>query len=165
MNDNGLSNVMSLIKKQKWENMFKRRELMHTAACKEFYANLTVFIYKKKEIAKSRVNGVEIEFDSLKLASILDVPGHTGISEYIKEVWEESKRRDDDDEVPEEEVEEEEKDQTEFDWEAVIDEAAEQGESGSDDQFFDAQVDAEEPVTETSAALEVPTVVAQDSAQ
>ncbi|GAB2271070.1 hypothetical protein Dimus_005919 [Dionaea muscipula] len=64
---------------------------MHTAACKEFYANLTVFIYKKKEIAKSRVKGVEIEFDSMKLASILDVPGHTGISEYIKEVWEESK--------------------------------------------------------------------------
>ncbi|GAB2273825.1 hypothetical protein Dimus_008597, partial [Dionaea muscipula] len=48
----------------------------------------------------------------------------------------ENRRRDDDDEVPEEEVEEEEKDQTEFDWEAVIDEVAEQGESGSDDQFF-----------------------------
>ncbi|GAB2298204.1 hypothetical protein Dimus_032274 [Dionaea muscipula] len=27
-----------------------------------------------------------------------------------------------------------------------------QGESGSDDQFFDAQMDVEEPVTETSAA-------------
>ncbi|GAB2288226.1 hypothetical protein Dimus_022567 [Dionaea muscipula] len=190
MNGNGLSNVMSLIKKQKWKNLFKRRELMHTAACKEFYANLTVFIYKKKEIAKSRVKGVEIKFDSMKLASILDVPGHTGISEYTKEVWEESKyikpleitrkfannssinvgtgentRRDDDDEVLEEEVEEEEKDQTEFDWEAVINEAAEQGESGSDDQFFYAQVDTEEPVTETSAAPEVPAVVGQDSAQ
>ncbi|GAB2288673.1 hypothetical protein Dimus_022991, partial [Dionaea muscipula] len=91
MNDNGLSNVTSLIKKQKWENLFKRRELMHTAACKEFYANLTIFIYKKKEIAKSRVKGVEIEFDSMKLALILDVPGHIGINEYIKEVWEESK--------------------------------------------------------------------------
>ncbi|GAB2279046.1 hypothetical protein Dimus_013708, partial [Dionaea muscipula] len=77
--------------KQKWENLFKRIELMHTAACKEFYANLTVFIYKRKEIARSRVKGVEIEFDSMKLTSILDVPGHTGISEYIKEVWEESK--------------------------------------------------------------------------
>ncbi|GAB2301695.1 hypothetical protein Dimus_035724, partial [Dionaea muscipula] len=86
MNYNGLSNVMSLIKKQKWKNLFKRREFMHTAACKEFYANLTVFIYKKKEIAKSRVRGVEIEFDNMKLASILNVPGHTGISEYIKEV-------------------------------------------------------------------------------
>ncbi|GAB2288686.1 hypothetical protein Dimus_023002, partial [Dionaea muscipula] len=77
--------------KQKWENLFKRRELMYTAACKEFYANLTIFIYKKMEMAKSRVKGIEIEFDSIKLASILDVSGHTGISEYIKEVWEESK--------------------------------------------------------------------------
>ncbi|GAB2273655.1 hypothetical protein Dimus_008437 [Dionaea muscipula] len=68
----------------------------------------------------------------------------------------ENRRRDDDDDVPEEEVEEEEKDQTEFDWEAVIDEAAEQGESGSDDQFFDAQVDVEEPVTEPQAAPAVP---------
>ncbi|GAB2288687.1 hypothetical protein Dimus_023003 [Dionaea muscipula] len=50
----------------------------------------------------------------------------------------ENRRRDDDDKVPEEEVEEEEKDQTEFDWEAVIDEAVEQGESGSVDHFFDA---------------------------
>ncbi|GAB2273343.1 hypothetical protein Dimus_008141 [Dionaea muscipula] len=50
----------------------------------------------------------------------------------------ENRRRDDDDEVPEEEVEEEEKDQTDFDWEAVVDEAAVEGESGSHDQFFDA---------------------------
>ncbi|GAB2266965.1 hypothetical protein Dimus_001952 [Dionaea muscipula] len=110
---------------------------MHTVACKEFYANLTVFIYKKKEIAKSRVKGVEIEFDSMKLASILDVPGHI-----------------------EEEDEEEEGNQTEFNWEAVIDEATVEGESGSYDQFYDAQVDAEEPVTETLAA---PEGVAQDS--
>ncbi|GAB2290648.1 hypothetical protein Dimus_024926 [Dionaea muscipula] len=88
---------------------------MHTAACKEFYANLTVFIYKKKEIARSRVRGVEIEFDNMKLASILNVPGHTCISEYIKE-----------------------------------------GESGSDDQFFDAQVDVEEQVIEALAALAFP---------
>ncbi|GAB2290234.1 hypothetical protein Dimus_024515, partial [Dionaea muscipula] len=65
-------------------------------------------------------------------------------------------RRDDDDKVPEEEAEEEKKDQTEFDWETVINEAAEQGESGSDDQFFDAQVDVEEPVTEPQAASAVP---------
>ncbi|GAB2290425.1 hypothetical protein Dimus_024703 [Dionaea muscipula] len=38
----------------------------------------------------------------------------------------------------------------------MIDEVAEQEESGSDDQFFDAQVDVEEPVTETPAALAVP---------
>ncbi|GAB2275626.1 hypothetical protein Dimus_010383, partial [Dionaea muscipula] len=253
---------------------------------------------RKKDVAKSKVRGVEIVFDYLQLASILGIPGNNGICEYIKEVWEESKytkpleitrrfanddsimesrrvksvemkpfqtfihflvmknmvphfgkrdttsymdliymdhliarrlvnlprvimrhmsyvisvkdhelpygdwmtmvfkafgvplvdkkgeepkkydffeetfltmckltrenglwwvgtgenrRRDDDDEVPEEEVEEEEKDQTEFDWEVVIDEATEQGESGSDDQFFYAQVKVEEPVTETPA--------------
>ncbi|GAB2292366.1 hypothetical protein Dimus_026611 [Dionaea muscipula] len=92
----------------------------------------------------------------MKLASILDVSGHTGINEYIKEVWEESKRRDDDDEVPEEEIEEEEKDRTDFDWEAVVDEAVVEGESGSDDHFFDAQVDVEEPVTEPQAAPAIP---------
>ncbi|GAB2292823.1 hypothetical protein Dimus_027056 [Dionaea muscipula] len=64
---------------------------MHTAACKEFYTNLTMFHYKKKEVARSRVRGVEIKFDSLRLASILSVPGNNGIYEYIKEVWEESK--------------------------------------------------------------------------
>ncbi|GAB2287923.1 hypothetical protein Dimus_022275, partial [Dionaea muscipula] len=47
-------------------------------------------------------------------------------------------RRDDDDETPEEEVEEEEKDQTDFDWEAAVDEATVEGES---------IVDVEEPVT------------------
>ncbi|GAB2292391.1 hypothetical protein Dimus_026632, partial [Dionaea muscipula] len=112
----------------------------------------------------SSVKGVAIEFDHDKLASILGVPGKNGISEYIKDVWEESKRRDDDDdEAPEEEAEEEEKDQTEFDWEAVIDEAAEQGESGSDDQFFDAQVDVEESMTETQTtpAVPVPSIVQQ----
>ncbi|GAB2268586.1 hypothetical protein Dimus_003541, partial [Dionaea muscipula] len=57
-------------------------------------------------------------------------------------------RRDDEIEAPTEEVHEEEEVQKDFDWEAVIDEAAFQGESGSDDQFFDAQVDVEEPVTE-----------------
>ncbi|GAB2280942.1 hypothetical protein Dimus_015559, partial [Dionaea muscipula] len=45
---------------------------------------------------------------------------------------------------------------TEFDWEVVIDEAAEQGKSGSDDQFFYAQVEVGEPVTETLAAPAVP---------
>ncbi|GAB2281686.1 hypothetical protein Dimus_016257 [Dionaea muscipula] len=218
---------------------------------------MTVIHLKKKNVVKSSVKGVAIEFDHEKLASILGVPGKNGICEYIKDVWEESKymkpleitrrfandetltvarrvksgemkpfqrfihflvmknivpgfgkrdtssfmdltymdhlmtrrsvnlprvmmrhmsyvismkdhelpedgvwwvgtgenrRMDDDDEAPEAEAEEEEKDQTQFDWEAVIDEAAEQGESGSDDHFFDAQVDVEEPVKETPDA-------------
>ncbi|GAB2294764.1 hypothetical protein Dimus_028958 [Dionaea muscipula] len=253
MKDNGLNNVMELIKRQKWENLFKRREFVFIDVVKEFYARMTVIHLKKKDVVKSSVKGVEIEFDHDKLASILGVPGKNGICEYIKDVWEESKytkpleitkrftndetltaarrvksgemkpfqrfihfldhelpygdwltmvfeefgvplvdkkgeepkrtdyfeetfltmckltrengvwwvgtgenRRRDDDAVPEEEDEEEEKDQTEFDWEAMIDEAAEQGKSGSDDQFFYAQVEVEEPVTETPATPAVP---------
>ncbi|GAB2286091.1 hypothetical protein Dimus_020515 [Dionaea muscipula] len=83
---------------------------------------------KKKEVAKSSIRGVDIEFDSERLASILSIPDNNGISE--------------------EEEEEEEAQNAHFDWEAVVDEAAVQGESGSDDQFFDAQVDVEEPVAE-----------------
>ncbi|GAB2297568.1 hypothetical protein Dimus_031663 [Dionaea muscipula] len=82
---------MDLIKRQKWERLFKRRELNHIDAVKEFYASLTLVHFKKKEVARARVRGVDIEFDSLRLASILGVPGNNGICEYIKEVWEESK--------------------------------------------------------------------------
>ncbi|GAB2302011.1 hypothetical protein Dimus_036036, partial [Dionaea muscipula] len=35
----------------------------------------------------------------------------------------------------------------EFNWEVVIDEATVEGESGSDDRFYDARVDVEEPMT------------------
>ncbi|GAB2296082.1 hypothetical protein Dimus_030219, partial [Dionaea muscipula] len=298
MKDNDLNNVMELIKRQKWENLFKRREFVFVDAIQEFYARMTVIHLKKKDVVKSSVKGVKIEFDHLKLASILGIPGNNGICEYIKDVWEESKytkpleitrrfandethmaarrvksgemkpfqrfihflvmknvvprfgkrdtssfmdhlmarrlvnfprvmmrhmsyvismkdhelpygdwltmvfeefgvplvdkkgeepkrydyfeetfltmcklkrengvwsvgtrenkRRDVEVDAQEEEAEEEEEVQTEFDLEAVIDEAAEQGESGSDDQFFDAQVDVEEPVTETPAAPAVP---------
>ncbi|GAB2267923.1 hypothetical protein Dimus_002899, partial [Dionaea muscipula] len=234
----------------KWESLFKRRELVHTDAVKEFYAKLTMSHNRKKDVARSKVRSVEIVFDHLQLASILGIPGNNGICEYIKEArrvksvemkpfqrfihflvmknvvphfskrdttsymdliymdhliarrlvnlpraimrhmsyvisvkdhelpygdWmtmvfeafgvplvdkkgEELKRYDYFEEtfLTLSEAEEEEKDHTEFDWEAVIDEAAEQGESGSDDQFFDAQVDVEEPVTETQAAPAVP---------
>ncbi|GAB2285836.1 hypothetical protein Dimus_020276 [Dionaea muscipula] len=64
---------------------------MHIVACKELYANLTMYHYKKKEVARSRVRGVEIEFDSMRLALIFGVPDKNGICEYIKKVWEESK--------------------------------------------------------------------------
>ncbi|GAB2265920.1 hypothetical protein Dimus_000951 [Dionaea muscipula] len=65
----------------------------------------------------------------------------------------ENRRRDDEIEAPAEEAEEEvEAQNSGFDWEAVVDEVAVQGESGSDDLFFDAQVDVEELVTEATAA-------------
>ncbi|GAB2302071.1 hypothetical protein Dimus_036092 [Dionaea muscipula] len=85
MMDNGLSNVMDLIKRKIWEKLFKRRELMHIDAVKEFYARLTLVHFKKKEVARSQVRGVDIEFDNFRLASILGVPGHNGICEYIKD--------------------------------------------------------------------------------
>ncbi|GAB2281112.1 hypothetical protein Dimus_015720 [Dionaea muscipula] len=151
MNENGLSNVMEIIKRQKWENLFKRRELVHIDVVKEFYAKMTVIHLKKKDIVKSKVRGIEIEFDHEKLATILGVPEANGICEYIKEVWEESKytkpleitrrfandersgenrRRDEEVEAPEEEAEDvNERNQDDFDWEAVIDEATVEGES------------------------------------
>ncbi|GAB2286655.1 hypothetical protein Dimus_021051, partial [Dionaea muscipula] len=45
----------------------------------------------KKDIVKSSVKGVAVEFDHEKLASILGIPGNNGICEYVKDVWEESK--------------------------------------------------------------------------
>ncbi|GAB2270961.1 hypothetical protein Dimus_005819, partial [Dionaea muscipula] len=91
MVDNGLSNVMDLIKRQRWEKLFKRRELIHIDAIKEFYARLTLVHFKKKEVARPQVRGVDIEFDNYKLALILSIPGNNGICEYIKDVWEQSK--------------------------------------------------------------------------
>ncbi|GAB2273812.1 hypothetical protein Dimus_008586 [Dionaea muscipula] len=122
---------------------------MHADACKEFYARLTMSHYKKKEVARSSVRGVDIEFDSERLVSILGIPGNNGICEYIKEALvrigegmmrlmlrQKRKRR-----------------KKRLRMQILI------GKrwlmrllfSGSDDQFFDAQVDAEEPATEAPA--------------
>ncbi|GAB2270735.1 hypothetical protein Dimus_005605 [Dionaea muscipula] len=65
--------------------------LVHVDAVKEFYAKMTVIHLKKKDVVKSSVKGISIEFDHERLATILGVPGRTGICEYIKEVWEESR--------------------------------------------------------------------------
>ncbi|GAB2297684.1 hypothetical protein Dimus_031771 [Dionaea muscipula] len=52
---------------------------------------MTVIHLNKKDVVKSSVKGIGIEFDHERLATILGVPGRNGICEYIKEVWEESK--------------------------------------------------------------------------
>ncbi|GAB2281159.1 hypothetical protein Dimus_015763, partial [Dionaea muscipula] len=52
---------------------------------------MSVIHLKKKDVVKSKVRGVEMEFDHEKLATILGVPRTNGICEYIKDVWEESK--------------------------------------------------------------------------
>ncbi|GAB2286392.1 hypothetical protein Dimus_020807 [Dionaea muscipula] len=138
---------------------------------------MTVIHLKKKDVVKSKVRGVEVEFDHEKLATILGIPGNNGICEYVKDVWEESKyikpleitrrgenrRRDDDINVPaEEEAEEEEEQQTGFDWEAVIDEATVEGESGSGEKFYDAEEEAQgSPDLHDEIPAEVPPSSAQ----
>ncbi|GAB2267772.1 hypothetical protein Dimus_002751 [Dionaea muscipula] len=75
----------------------------------------------------------------MKLASIMDVSGHTGTGE--------NRRRDDapEEEGPTENVhKEEEEGQNDFDWEAVIDEAAVEGESGSGEKFYDTEDEVQE---------------------
>ncbi|GAB2279044.1 hypothetical protein Dimus_013706 [Dionaea muscipula] len=143
---------------------------------------MTVIHLKKRDVVKSKVRGVDLEFDHEKLATILGVPGKNGICEYIKEVWEESKytkpleitrrfanddtiikarrvksvemkpsqrkwrerRRDDDGDAPEVEAEDEDEgNKDDFDWEAVIDEATVEGESGSGEKFYDAEDEAQ----------------------
>ncbi|GAB2276277.1 hypothetical protein Dimus_011008 [Dionaea muscipula] len=58
---------------------------------KEFYAKMTVIHLKKKDVVKSSVKGISIEFDHEQCVAILDVLEEAGICEYIKEVWEESR--------------------------------------------------------------------------
>ncbi|GAB2265529.1 hypothetical protein Dimus_000577 [Dionaea muscipula] len=91
---------------------------------------MIVIHLKKKDIVKSKVRGIEIEFDHEKLATI------TGSGE--------NRRRDDDEATQEEEAEgEDEGNRVDFDWEAVIDEATVEGESGSGEKFYDAKEDAQ----------------------
>ncbi|GAB2279126.1 hypothetical protein Dimus_013781 [Dionaea muscipula] len=134
---------------------------------------MTVTHLKKKDIVKSSVKGVAVEFDHEKLASILGIPGNNGICEYVKDVWEESKyikplkitrrRIDDDVDAPEEEAEEEDEgNKDDFDWEAVIDEAAVEGESGSGEKFYDAEDKEQDSPAENE---EISAAVPQSSAQ
>ncbi|GAB2297636.1 hypothetical protein Dimus_031726 [Dionaea muscipula] len=174
---------------------------------------MTQIHLKKKDVVKSKVRGIEMEFDHEKLATILGVPGANGICEYIKEVWEESKytqpleitrrfandenimaarkvksgeltpfqrfvhflvvknmvpsgdnrRKYDDVDAPEGQAEkEDERNKDDFDWEAVIDEAAVEGESGSGERFYDAE---DETQGSPEVQEEIPAAAPQSSAQ
>ncbi|GAB2265915.1 hypothetical protein Dimus_000947 [Dionaea muscipula] len=91
---------------------------------------MTVTHLKKKDVVKSKVREVDLEFDHEKLATILG----SG----------ENRRRDDDEAAPEEDAEEEEeRNKDDFDWETVIDEATVEGESGSGEKFYDAEEEAQ----------------------
>ncbi|GAB2296547.1 hypothetical protein Dimus_030658 [Dionaea muscipula] len=113
---------MEVIKRQKWEKLFKRRELVHVDAVKEFYVKLTISHNRKKDVARSKVRGVEIVFNHLKLASILGISGNNGI---------------------------------------LIDEAADQEESGSGEKYYDAEDEVQES---PEVNEEVPVVPVQASA-
>ncbi|GAB2296379.1 hypothetical protein Dimus_030500 [Dionaea muscipula] len=183
---------------------------------------MSVVHLKKRDIVKSKVRGVDMEFDHEKLATILGVPRKNGICEYIKDVWEESKytkpleitrrfandgnlmaskksegeelkrydffedtfltmckltrengiwwigsgenrRRVDVVDAPVEEADEEDEgNKDDFDWEAVIDEATVEGESGSGEKFYDAE-DKDQSSPEVNE--EIPAAVLQSSAQ
>ncbi|GAB2288198.1 hypothetical protein Dimus_022540 [Dionaea muscipula] len=110
---------------------------------------MSVVHLKKRDVVKSKVRGVDMEFDHEKLATILG----SG----------ENRRRDDDVDAPEEEAkEEDEGNQDEFDWEAVIDEAIVEGESGSGEKFYDVE-DKDQSSPEVNE--EIPAAVPQSSAQ
>ncbi|GAB2273104.1 hypothetical protein Dimus_007911, partial [Dionaea muscipula] len=66
------------------KKLFTKRDLVFKKEYREFYKNLTVSISWKKEVAKSRVIGVNIEFNSMTLATILEIPGNNGLCDYIK---------------------------------------------------------------------------------
>ncbi|GAB2276297.1 hypothetical protein Dimus_011029 [Dionaea muscipula] len=117
---------------------------------------MTVIHLKKKDVVKSKVRGVEMEFDHEKLATILGIPGNNGISG-------ENRRRDDDVDAPEGQAEEEEeRNKDDFDWEAVIDEATVERESGSGEKFYDAE-DKDQSSPEVQE--EIPAATPQSSAQ
>ncbi|GAB2288391.1 hypothetical protein Dimus_022724 [Dionaea muscipula] len=95
---------------------------------------MTVIHLKKKDIVKSKVRGIEMDFDHEKLDTILE----------------------------EEAEEEDEGNKDDFDWEAVIDEATVEGESGSGERFYDAE---DKYQSSPEATEEIPAAVPQSSAQ
>ncbi|GAB2285926.1 hypothetical protein Dimus_020358 [Dionaea muscipula] len=74
-----------------------------------------------------------------------------------------NRRRDDDDDVlEEEEAQEEEGNPADFNWEAVVEEVAAEGESGSGEKFYDAE-DKDQGSPEVNE--DIPAAATQDSAQ
>ncbi|GAB2268493.1 hypothetical protein Dimus_003450, partial [Dionaea muscipula] len=75
----------------------------------------------------------------------------------------ENRRRDDDVNAPEEKAEEEDEGNKDvFDWEAVAEEAAVEGESGSGEKFYD---DEDKDQSSPEVNEEIPAAVPQSSAQ
>ncbi|GAB2302086.1 hypothetical protein Dimus_036107, partial [Dionaea muscipula] len=66
MNDNGLSNVMEVIKSENGKMLFKQDCSFMLILVKEFYAKMKVTHLRKKDVIKSSVKGIDIEFDHEK---------------------------------------------------------------------------------------------------
>ncbi|GAB2280663.1 hypothetical protein Dimus_015291 [Dionaea muscipula] len=143
---------------------------------------MSVIHLKKKDVVKSSVKGVVIEFDHDKLATILGVPGNNGIYEYIKDVWEESRytkpleitRRFANDETLTTARRVKSGELKPFQRfihflvmknvvpRFVVDEAAVEGESGSGEKFYDAEDEAQ---GSTEVNDEILAIVTHASAQ
>ncbi|GAB2290493.1 hypothetical protein Dimus_024770 [Dionaea muscipula] len=151
---------------------------------------------RKKDVAKSKVSGVKIEFDHTKLASILGIPGNNGICEYIKEGHDEAHYviSGKDHELPYGDwmtmvfeafgvplVDKKGEEPKRYDyfeetfltmckltrengvwWIGMVDDAADEGESGSGEKFYDAE-DKDQGSPEVNE--ELPAAVTQGSAQ
>ncbi|GAB2280671.1 hypothetical protein Dimus_015298 [Dionaea muscipula] len=52
---------------------------------------MTVRLSNKTDVATTIVRGVKIELDCMTLDSILKIPRNFGLSDYVKEVWEEAR--------------------------------------------------------------------------
>ncbi|GAB2271492.1 hypothetical protein Dimus_006331, partial [Dionaea muscipula] len=63
----------------KMGKLLKQRLLVHVDIVKEFYAKMKVTHLRKKDVIKSSVKGINIEFDHERLATILGVPDENGI--------------------------------------------------------------------------------------
>ncbi|GAB2294545.1 hypothetical protein Dimus_028750 [Dionaea muscipula] len=109
---------------------------------------MTVIHLKKKDVVKSSVKGISIEFDHEQCVAILDVLEEAGICEYIKEVWEESRYT-----KPLEITRRFANDATIMKARRVRSVEMKPSQRFihflSDDQFYDAQVGEEEPSDET----------------
>ncbi|GAB2266476.1 hypothetical protein Dimus_001484 [Dionaea muscipula] len=52
---------------------------------------MIVRLSNEKDVATTKVRGVNIELDCMTLCSILKIPRNYGLSDYVKEVWEEAR--------------------------------------------------------------------------
>ncbi|GAB2301910.1 hypothetical protein Dimus_035932 [Dionaea muscipula] len=116
---------------------FQKERIGPYRCCKGILCKDDSDSFEEKGYREVKSKRSQVEFDHEKLATILVSPGIMGSREYVKDAWEESKYiKPLEITEAEEEAEKEEENQTGFDWEAMIDEVATEGESGSERSFM-----------------------------